>query len=309
MDMETRRIGGETGIDISVVGLGCNAFGRRISEEASKKVIDGAIDVGITFFDTAEGYGNGLSEEFIGRAIEGQRDRLRIATKFGYNMLHAEGKGKGSRENIMLAIDKSLARLRTDHVDLYQIHRFDPMTPIAETLGAMNELVAAGKVRLIGCSNFTAAQLRDAAATAKEMGISSFVTLQNEWSLLDRAIERDEVPACEELGIGILPYYPLARGLLTGKYRRGERGPEGSRLEGALGGVDFETLEALEAFARDRGHDLLTLAVSWLASHAAMASVISGATRPEQCAQNAAAAAWKMTQEDFAGIEAILSRR
>ncbi len=305
--METRRIGGENGFDISVVGLGCNAFGRRLSEEESRPVIHAAIDAGVTFFDTAEGYGNGLSEEYIGRALEGRRDEVILATKFGYNLLHAPGKGKGSRDNIAIAIDASLKRLRTDRIDLYQIHRFDPETPIAETLGAMNELVTAGKVRLIGCSNFSAGQLRDAARTAQEMGLRSFVTLQNEWSVLDRTIESEDVPACEALGVGILPYYPLARGLLTGKYRRGERGPAGSRLEGALGGVDFDTLEALESFATAHGYNLLTLAVSWLASQPATASVISGATRPEQLAQNAAAVAWKMSAEELAETGRILS--
>lgn len=304
--METRRIGGEDGFDVSVVGIGCNAFGRRLSEADSIPVIRAALDAGITFFDTAEGYGNGLSEEYIGRAIEGRRHELRIATKFGYNILHATGRGKGSAENIRLAIDASLQKLKTDYVDLYQIHRFDPSTPIAETLGALNDLVVAGKVRLIGCSNFTGAQLRDAAATARRMGIASFVTLQNEWSVLDREIEREVVPACEETGAGILPYYPLARGLLTGKYRRGESGPSGSRLEGALGSTDFDTLEALEAFAVSRGFTLLTLAVSWLASQPVTASVICGAAHPDQPAQNAAAAAWKMTKEDFAEIDRIL---
>lgn len=304
--METRRIGGDDGFDISIVGLGCNAFGRRISEEESRPVIHAALDAGITFFDTAEGYGNGLSEEFIGRAIKGRRDEMQLATKVGYNMLHVEGKGKGSRDNIMVAIDESLARLQTDHVDLYQLHRPDPSTPIAETLAAMSELVEAGKVRLFGCSNFSAEQIREAEAAARELGAKGFVTLQNEWSVLDRGIERDIVPQCGKSGLGILPYYPLARGLLTGKYRRGGKGPAGSRLEGALGGVDFDVLEELETFAKSRGHDMLTLAVSWLASHPVTASVISGATKPEQVAQNAAAASWKMTAGDFAEIERIL---
>ena len=206
--METRRIGGEDGFDISIVGIGCNAFGRRLSEADSIPVIHAAIDAGITFFDTAEGYGNGLSEEYIGRAIEGRRDEIQIATKFGYNVQHATDKGKGSAENIRLAIDRSLKNLGTDYVDLYQIHRFDPSTPIAETLGALNDLVIAGKVRLIGCSNFSGAQLRDAAETAQRMGIASFVTLQNQWSLFDREIEEEVVPACAGLGTGILPFYP-----------------------------------------------------------------------------------------------------
>ena len=305
--METRRIGGEDGFDISIVGIGCNAFGRRLSEADSIPVIHAAIDAGITFFDTAEGYGNGLSEEYIGRAIEGCRDEIQIATKFGYNVQHATDKGKGSAENIRLAIDRSLKNLGTDYVDLYQIHRFDPSTPIAETLGALNDLVIAGKVRLIGCSNFSGAQLRDAAETAQRMGIASFVTLQNQWSLFDRGIEEEVVPACAGLGTGILPFYPLARGLLTGKYRRDEGGPSGSLLEGKLDGTDFDALEGLEAFAIARGFNLLTLAVSWLASNPVTASVICGGARPDQPAQNAAAAAWKMTPDDFAEIDRILA--
>ena len=306
--MEVRRIGGDDGVDISIVGIGCNAFGRRLSESESIPVIHAAMDAGITFFDTAEGYGDGLSEQYIGRAIKGRRDEIRIATKFGYNVQHAMDKGKGSAENIRLAIDRSLKNLGTDYVDLYQIHRFDPSTPIAETLGALNDLVVAGKVRLIGCSNFSGAQLRDAAETARRMGIASFVTLQNQWSLFDRGIEEEVVPACADLGTGILPFYPLARGLLTGKYRRGEGGPSGSLLEGKLDGTDFGTLEALEAFAVSRGFSLLTLAVSWLASNPVTASVICGAARPDQPAQNAAAAAWKMTPEDFAEIDRILGQ-
>jgi aryl-alcohol dehydrogenase-like predicted oxidoreductase len=303
--MELRRLGGEDGFDISVVGLGCNAFGRRLSEADSTPVIHAALDAGISFFDTAEIYGDGLSEEFVGRAIAGHRDEIRIATKFGLRKLHVQGKGSGSRENIRIAIDLSLKKLGTEIIDLYQIHMPDPSTPIAETLGAMNELVTEGKVRLIGCSNFSADQLRAAAETAKTMGIKSFVTAQNEWSLLDRDIEAALAPACVETGATILPFYPLARGLLTGKYRR-EGSPTGSRLGSELHGVDFDVLEALEAFAVARGFTLLTLAVSWLASQKVTASVISGAAHADQPAQNAAAAAWKMTAEDMAEIDLIL---
>lgn len=306
--MESKRIGGANGFDISVVGMGCNAFGRRLDEETSRPVIHAALDAGITFFDTAEGYGDGLSEEFIGRAIEGRRDQVILATKFGLRTLHVPGKGKGSRDNAMVAIDKSLKRLGTDHIDLYQFHMPDPSTPIAETLDAMNDMVRSGKVRLIGCSNFSAAQMREAVDTASEMGLDCFVTAQNQWSVLDREIEDDLVPVCADNGIGILPYYPLAKGLLTGKYRRDLAAPEGSRLEGAsdFRTADFDVLEALEAFATARGFNLLTLAVSWLASQPTVVSVISGAARADQLAQNVVAAGWKMTADDLLEIDRIV---
>jgi aryl-alcohol dehydrogenase-like predicted oxidoreductase len=306
--METKRIGGPNGFDISVVGMGCNAFGRRLDEETSRPVIHAALDAGITFFDTAEIYGDGLSEEFIGRALEGRRDEIILATKFGLRTINVPGKARGSRANAMAAIDKSLKRLGTDHIDLYQFHMPDPTTPIAETLEAMNDMVKAGKVRLIGCSNFSSAQMREALDTAKEMGLESFVTAQNEWSVLDRSIEDDLVPVCAENAIGILPYYPLAKGLLTGKYRRGEAAPAGSRLAGSgdLSRADFDVLEALEAFATGRGFNLLTLAISWLATQPTVASVISGAARADQLAQNVAAAGWKMTADDLAEIDRIV---
>ncbi|MDA1324819.1 MAG: aldo/keto reductase [Proteobacteria bacterium] len=306
--METKRIGGANGFDISVVGLGCNAFGRRLDEETSRPVILAALDAGITFFDTAEIYGDGLSEEFIGRALAGRRKEIVLATKFGLRTINVPGKSRGSRANAMAAVDKSLKRLHTDHIDLYQFHMPDPTTPIAETLEAMNDMVKAGKVRLIGCSNFSAAQMREAIDTAKEMGLDCFVTAQNEWSVLERDIEDDLIPVCADHAIGILPYYPLAKGLLTGKYRRGEAAPEGSRLAGSgdLSGADFDVLEALETFATARGFSLLTLAVSWLASQPTVASVISGAARADQLAQNAAAAAWKMTAADLAEIDRIV---
>lgn len=306
--MDTRRIGGANGFDISVVGLGCNAFGRRKSEAESVPVIQAALDAGITFFDTAEGYGNGHSEEYIGRALKGLRDEVQIATKFGMVASHVPGKAKGSRENARAAIDMSLQRLQMDYVDLYQLHRPDASTPIGETLDGMNDLVKAGKVRLIGCSNFSGDQMREAIQVARDMALDCFVTAQNAWSVLDRDIEGDLVPVCAEHDIGILPYYPLAKGLLTGKYRRESGAPDGSRLEGSgdLSRADFETIEALEQFAVSRGFNLLTLAVSWLASQPTTASVISGATRVEQLSQNAAAADWKMAPEDLAEIDKIV---
>ncbi len=303
--MELRRLGGEDGFYITVVGLGCNAFGRRLPEADSAPVIHAALDAGINFFDTAEIYGDGLSEEFIGRALEGHRHEVILATKFGLRTRNVPGKGTGSRANAMAAVDKSLKRLRTDHIDLYQFHMPDPSTPIAETLEAMNVMVEAGKVRLIGCSNLSPAQLREAIQVARDAGLRSFVTAQDEWSLLERGIERELVPLCSSEGIGILPYYPLAKGLLTGKYRRDTPAPEGSRL-GGRGGADFDGLEALENFATSRGFDPLTLAVSWLASQPTTASVISGASQTYPPAPNAAAASCKMTPEDLAEIDRIV---
>lgn len=306
--MRMKTIGaGDAAISISAVGLGCNAFGRRIDAAATERVVHAAIDAGITFFDTAEGYGNGQSEDFIGRALGRRRSEVVIATKFGWGLQHVPGKGAGSRENIRVAVDASLKRLRTDVIDLYQLHKPDATTPIAETLAAMNELIGEGKVRLIGCSNFSAAQLDEAVDAARAAGISSFVTAQNPWSVLNRGIEDVLVPRCEALGVGILPYYPIERGLLTGKYRRGAPAPEGARLGGTeTARADFDTIEALERYANSRGHDLLTLAISWLASKPVVASVISGATRPEQLTANAAAGGWEMTPEDYAEIDKIL---
>jgi aryl-alcohol dehydrogenase-like predicted oxidoreductase len=305
--METRRIGGESGFDITIVGLGCNAFGRRIDQDAATKVINGALDAGITFFDTAEGYGNGLSEVYIGNALKGRRDQVTLATKVGYNMLHVKGKGKGSPENIRVAIDLSLENLQTDYVELYQLHRPDPSTPIEDTLGTFNDLRNEGKIRLFGCSNYSAAQMAEAVAAADAAGYQGFVTAQNRWSVLNRDIEKDLTPVCTTNNVGVLPFYPLEMGLLTGKYRRGEGAPAGTRLDGdaRLSSADFDQLEALENFATSRGHDLLTLAVSWLASQKVTVSVIAGATRYEQMAQNAAAASWKMTEQELAEIDKI----
>ncbi len=305
--METRRIGGESGFDITIVGLGCNAFGRRIDQDAATKVINGALDAGITFFDTAEGYGNGLSEVYIGNALKGRRDQVTLATKVGYNMLHVKGKGKGSPENIRVAIDLSLENLQTDYVELYQLHRPDPSTPIEDTLGTFNDLRNEGKIRLFGCSNYSAAQMAEAVAAADAAGYQGFVTAQNRWSVLNRDIEKDLTSVCTTNNVGVLPFYPLEMGLLTGKYRRGEGAPTGTRLDGdaRLSSADFDQLEALENFATSRGHDLLTLSVSWLASQKVTVSVIAGATRYEQMAQNAAAASWKMTEQELAEIDKI----
>ncbi len=296
-------------LEVSTVGLGCNNFGRRIDAARSAAVIDAAIDAGITFFDTAEAYGNGDSEDFIGRALGHRRTRVRIATKFGLS-------GRADRHRIERALDASLRRLRTDYVDLYQIHRPDPATPIAETLDAMDRLVRAGKVRWIGCSNFSAGQLAEAGLAAERQGVAGFVTAQNPYSLLQREIEADLLPICRERGIGLLPYYPLASGVLTGKYRRGVRPPPGTRLgDGGIGiGVSarldaatLDIVDALEGLARDRGYELLDLAVSWLAARGEVACVIAGARTPEQAARNARAADWALSEADLAAIESVLA--
>jgi aryl-alcohol dehydrogenase-like predicted oxidoreductase len=308
--MEFRTVGpraGET-MQVSLVGLGCNAFGRRIGEKDSIAVVHAALDAGITFFDTAESYGDGKSETWLGKGLGRRRKDVVIATKFGWGKLHVAGKGGGSRANIEKAVEGSLKRLGTDWIDLYQLHKPDPSTPVAETLDALDALVRAGKVRYVGCSNFSGAQLAEATQLAASRKRTPFVTAQNEYNLLDRAIEGDLLPVCRANGVRILPYYPIARGLLTGKYRRGKNAPKGSRLEGALSGIDFAMLEALESFATARGHTVLELAMSWLGFMPETASVIAGASRPEQLAQNAAAMSWRMTAEERAEIDRIVGR-
>lgn len=312
--MRARTVG-SSGLVVPVVGLGCNNFGWRIDAAATRAVVDAAIESGVTFFDTAETYGDGESEEFIGRALAGRRDQVTIATKFGWGSgLRDRSVARGAPEYVRGAIEGSLRRLGTDYVDLYQYHRPDGVTPIAETLGAMSELVTEGKVRHIGSSNMSAAQVREADEVARELGLSRFVSVQNEYSWLVREAEDDVVPACEELGIGLIPYFPLARGLLTGKYRRDEPAPEGTRL--AKDGLSFSgqhgvpdevwaRIEALEAFAMQRGVSLLDVAIGGLAAMPAVASVIAGATKPEQVRANAAAGAWEPTAEDLAALRTI----
>ena len=307
--METRKLGS---LDVSLVGLGCNNFGGRIDEAATKTVVDAAIDAGITLFDTADVYGGGgKSEELLGAALGARRDQVLIATKFGMPM--GEGKSGGAPAYVAEACDASLKRLGTDCIDLYQIHAPDQNTPIADTLGALNELVVAGKVREIGCSNFTPDQLDEAAKASEANGIARFVSVQNELSLL-RGREADALSAAAtRLGMGILPYFPLASGMLTGKYRRGEAPPEGTRLasmpeerrERALNDKAFDRVERLEAFATSKGHTLLELAMSWLAGLPGMASVIAGATKPEQARANAASVAWTLTADERAEVDAI----
>jgi aryl-alcohol dehydrogenase-like predicted oxidoreductase len=304
--MRLRNVG-TSELVVSVVGLGCNNFGRRIDADRARAVVDAALDAGITFFDTAESYGDGASEEYLGLALAGRRDRAVVATKFGW-VQGSGGPASGSRESIRSAIEGSLRRLGIDSVDLYQYHRPDGITPIEETLGALNELVAEGKVRFIGSSNLSPLQIAEAAEVARERGWERFVSAQNEYSLLEREAERELLPVCEQLGIGFIPYFPLANGLLTGKYRRGEPPPSGSRLAGRVIDAEDESwdrIEALEAFARERGLELLDIAIGGLAAEVAVASVIAGATSPEQVRANAAAAEWVPTGEDMAELRAL----
>ncbi|MEW5928136.1 MAG: aldo/keto reductase [Gemmatimonadota bacterium] len=303
--MRKRKIGS---LEASVVGLGCNNFGTRIDEAATREVVDAALDAGIRFFDTADTYGKGLSEEYLGRALGARRAEVVIATKFGSRM---DEERKGARpEYVLRAAEDSLRRLGTDYIDLYQIHRPDPEVPIADTLGALDELVRAGKVREIGCSNFSAEQLREAEAAAR--GRARFVSVQNEYSLLHREPEAEVLPECGRQGLAFLPYFPLASGLLTGKYRRGQSAPEGTRItEGGwrsdvLTDENLERVEGLIAFAESRGHTLLELAFSWLLARPAVASVIAGATSPAQVRGNAAAAVWELTDADLAAVDAIV---
>jgi aryl-alcohol dehydrogenase-like predicted oxidoreductase len=307
---ETRKVGS---LEVSIAGLGCNNFGMRIDEAGAKQVTDAALDAGINNFDTAESYGNGNSEVFLGRALGSRRADAVITTKFGGMRGAPEGMAGGSAANVRRAIDGSLERLGTDYVDLYLLHVPDASTPVAETLGALNELIDAGKVREIGCSNFSAAMLDEAADVAAANGLRPFVNVQNNYSLLDRNVEQDALPAIERLGMTLMPYFPLASGVLTGKYTRGEPPPEGTRLAAwgdragnMLTDERMDVVDRLAGFARDHGHTLPELALSWLASCPAVASVIAGATTPEQVRANAAAtAAWKLTDAERAEIDAL----
>ena len=305
--MRTNRLGKE-GPDVSVVGLGCNNFGGRVDLDGTRAVVDAALDAGVTLFDTADVYGNqGGSESFLGEALEGRRDRVLLATKFGGNMDDGT-EARGSRDYIRKACDASLQRLRTDYIDLYQYHTPDKQTPFAETFGALDELVREGKVRYVGHSNLEAAQVEEVDALAREHGWARPVSAQNRYSLLHREPEDDLLPVCERLGLGVLPYFPLASGLLTGKYRRGQPRPEGTRLadrDDLFDDDTFDRLEALEAYADERGLTLLEVAIGGLLAQPAIGSVISGATKPEQVRSNAAAGEWQPSAHDVAALNAL----
>jgi aryl-alcohol dehydrogenase-like predicted oxidoreductase len=303
--MEVRRLG-TSGLDVTVVGLGCNNFGGRIDEASSRAVIDAALDAGVTFFDTADVYGNrGGSEEIIGRALEGRRDHVVLATKFGHDLGDGET-ARGARPYIRKALEASLRRLRTDRIDLYQYHRPDGVTPLEETLEALHELVQEGTVRAIGSSNFTAQMVEEAHAIAAERGLTPFVSEQSEYSWLKRGAEDELLPACERLGVGFIPYFPLASGILTGKYDRDAPAPEGTRLHGReIEDEHFDVVERLQAFADRRGVSLLDVAIGGLAAVPGVASVIAGATKPEQVRANAAAGAWQPDADALAELRAL----
>jgi aryl-alcohol dehydrogenase-like predicted oxidoreductase len=286
-------------LEVSVVGLGCNNFGRRVDQTGTRAVVDAALDAGVNFFDTAESYGGGQSETFLGEALRGRREKAVLATKFGGG--GKVGDGKGSREQIRRALEASLQRLQTDYVDLYQHHQEDPQTPLAETIAALDELVREGKIRAYGTSNYSAAEIEKAAALSRE----AYVSEQSEYSWLAREAERELLPTCARLGLGFIPYFPLANGLLTGKYRRGRPAPEGTRLHGReISPEQYDQIEALEAFARERGLTLLEVAIGGLAAQPPVASVIAGATNPEQVRANAAAA-WEPTPDDLTALRAL----
>lgn len=291
---------GASDLHVSRVGLGCNNFGSRIDLERTRAVVEAALECGITFFDTAEVYGGGGgSERMLGEILEGRRDEVVIATKFGWE----PERGRGSADTVRSSIEGSLERLRTDHVDLYYLHRPDPETPIGETLEALAELVEEGKARALGCSNFSAEQLMEANRVADALGTPRFVAVQNEYSLLERRDDVGVLPLCCGEEIAYVPYFPLASGLLTGKYRRGEEAPEGTRLAGReIEDARLARVEALRAFAEARGRTILDLAIGSLASTPGISSIIAGATTPEQVRANAEAADWRLSADELAEL-------
>ncbi len=304
--MQTRTVGS---LEVTVVGLGTNNFGLLMGEDEVGPVVDAAIESGVNFFDTADSYGD--SEERLGRALGTRRDDVLIATKFGSPLIGQENTGGARPEYVRAAVERSLEKLGTDRIDLYQLHRPDPSTPIGDTLAVLHDLVAAGKVREIGCSNFSAQQLRDAQGAGTPES-ARFVSVQNHYNLLRRSDETDVLPECERLGISYLPYFPLASGLLTGKYERDVAPPEGTRLQrwgdrmgGMLSSDNFDAVDALAGWAAERGHSLLELAFAWLIAKPGVGSVIAGATKPEQVAANAAAGAWRLSPAEVAEVDAL----
>ena len=293
--METRRFG-SSDVEVSVVGLGCNQFGRKLDLDGTRRVLDAAIDAGVTHLDTADIYGGaGKSEELMGEVLRGRRDQVVLATKFGMDMGDGETR-RGRPEYMRAAFEASLRRLQTDYVDIYWYHEPDGQTPVDETRAAMEQLVTDGKVRAIGISN------------AKPDQLEGFAGVQNHYSLFERAIESEVIPAAEKLGVSVIPFFPLARGLLTGKYRRGEAAPQDGRLAGKdsiATDEQFSRLEAYEKFAEQRGITLVDIAIGWLAAQPQVASVIAGATKPEQVHANAAAGAWKPSADDLRELSAI----
>jgi aryl-alcohol dehydrogenase-like predicted oxidoreductase len=302
--MRTRHLG-DGGPEVTVVGLGTNNFGNRCDYEQSRAVVDAALEEGVSLFDTADIYSQGTSEEYIGRALAGRRDRVVLATKFGKPMSANPSDRRGSPGYVRWAVEGSLRRLRTDAIDVYQMHEPDPQTPVEETLGALHELVQEGKVRYVGSSNYSAREIEEADRIARERGLSRYVSAQNHYSLVERGVEKDVLPACERLGIGVLPYFPLASGLLTGKYRRGEQAREGRLAGREIPDERWDRAEALQRFADERSVSLLDVAVGGLLAMPAVVSVIAGATRPEQVRANVRAGAWEPSPDDVAALTAM----
>jgi aryl-alcohol dehydrogenase-like predicted oxidoreductase len=309
--MKRRRLG-TSDLEVSEIGLGCNNFGGRLDPARTQAVVDAALDAGINFFDTADVYGDTHSEELLGQALGKRRSGVIVATKFGLQMGDDPQAMGGSRRWVMQATEDSLRRLKTDYIDLYQFHRPDPETPIEETLRALDDLVQAGKVRFIGNSNFKPEEVAQADAAARAEGLARFVSAQDELSLLNRGAETTQLPACAQLGLGFLPYFPLASGMLSGKYHRGEAAGEGTRLAGwgkradaILNEANFTKVEKLSAWAEARGRTILELAFAWLLGHPPIPSVIAGATSPAQVHANVAAADWRLTPEEVAEVSAL----
>jgi aryl-alcohol dehydrogenase-like predicted oxidoreductase len=319
--MEYRTIGNSE-LKASVVSIGGDTFGNYIDEEATARIIDRALELDINYIDTADAYGyGGGSETCIGKAVKGRRSKFIIASKFGVGVSKDDPVGRGghklgSRDYIMKAIDASLKRLDTDYLDLYQFHMPDPLTPMEETLRALDDLVKAGKVRYIGCSNLTAWELCEALWISKVAGISSFVSIQPMYNLLDRHAEEELALCCQAYNLGVIPWFPLAGGFLTGKYRRGEPPPPDSRYGKRPGGggmflsdANFDKLDKLEAFAKDHGHTMAELAIAWLVSHPWISTVIAGVTKPEQVTANVASAEWRLTNEEMAELDKLMDYR
>jgi aryl-alcohol dehydrogenase-like predicted oxidoreductase len=310
--MEYRRLG-NSGLQVSVIGLGTNNFGARTAYPEAERVLRQAVEEGINFIETSNTYGGGVSEAFIGKALRGNREEVLLATKVASNIGDGPNMHGASRKHIMQQVEISLRKLQTDYLDLYQIHHYDPFTPMEESLRTMDHLVQQGKVRYIGCSNFAAWQVAEAMGIAQALGLEPLISVEPEYSMLKRSIERELLPCCQRYNIGILPYFPLASGFLTGKYRRGQQAPDGTRLsvqkqraEAILTSENFDVLAQLEAFAAARGRPLVELAFAWLLAHPEVSSVIAGTTKPEQITANAKAADWHLTSEDMDELDGML---
>ena len=307
--MEYRQLG-KTGLQVSSIGLGTNNFGNRVGQKGASLIIDHALDVGINMIDTSNSYGGGYSEKYIGEALKGKREKAIIATKVSSRIAEGPNNAGNSRKHIMAAIEVSLKRLQTDYIDLYQIHWIDENTPVEETLGTLDDLVHQGKVRYIGCSNFAAWQVCEAIWMSKTKDLESFASIQPRYSIMDREIEQEMIPLCSQYGVGILPYYPLANGFLTGKYKRSQQAPKGTRLSeddrGMFTDNNFDLLEKLVQFCNERNHSVLELAFSWLLAKPEISSVIAGATKVEQVIQNSRAVEWQLSNQDLEALDLIL---